>query len=84
MSVAPRPTVADALRLARTRFLSPERIDMSALADELGVNRVTLRPPPWVYMQHIGKTLQGGDECAEPTSRRSASWRARLSPPAED
>jgi AcrR family transcriptional regulator len=34
--------VADALRLARTRFLSPERIDMSALADELGVNRVTL------------------------------------------
>jgi len=42
VSVAPRPTVADALRLARTRFLSPERIDMSALADELGVNRVTL------------------------------------------
>ena len=31
-----------ALRLARRRFLAPERIDMSALAEELGVNRVTL------------------------------------------
>ena len=42
MSVAPRPTAADALALARRRFLAPERLDMSALADELGVNRVTL------------------------------------------
>jgi AcrR family transcriptional regulator len=42
VSVAPRPTAADALRLARRKFLSPERLDMSALADELGVNRVTL------------------------------------------
>jgi AcrR family transcriptional regulator len=33
---------ARALRLARRRFLAPERIDMSALAEELGVNRVTL------------------------------------------
>jgi AcrR family transcriptional regulator len=31
-----------ALRVARRRFLAPERIDMSALAEELGVNRVTL------------------------------------------
>src|SRR4051812_18904875 len=38
----PRPTAQDALRLARRRFLAPERIDMSALADELDVNRVTL------------------------------------------
>jgi AcrR family transcriptional regulator len=38
----PRPTAADALRLARRKFLAPERLDMSALADELGVNRVTL------------------------------------------
>jgi AcrR family transcriptional regulator len=37
-----RPAAADALRLARRRFLAPERVDMSALADELGVNRVTL------------------------------------------
>jgi AcrR family transcriptional regulator len=34
--------VDDALRLARRRFLTSERLDMSALADELGVNRVTL------------------------------------------
>jgi AcrR family transcriptional regulator len=39
---AHRPTAADALGLARRRFLAPERVDMSALADELGVNRVTL------------------------------------------
>jgi AcrR family transcriptional regulator len=32
----------DAIKLARKRFLQAERIDMSALADELGVNRVTL------------------------------------------
>jgi len=36
------PASARALRLARQRFLAPERIDMSALAHELGVNRVTL------------------------------------------
>jgi AcrR family transcriptional regulator len=42
VSVAPRPTAADALVLARRRFLAAERLDMSALADELGVNRVTL------------------------------------------
>jgi AcrR family transcriptional regulator len=33
---------ARAQRLARRKFLAPERIDMSALADELRVNRVTL------------------------------------------
>jgi AcrR family transcriptional regulator len=33
---------ARALRVARRRFLAPERIDMSALAADLGVNRVTL------------------------------------------
>ncbi len=41
----PAPTetaAARALRLARRKFLAPERIDMSALAAELGVNRVTL------------------------------------------
>ena len=38
----PRPTAQDAFRLARRRFLAPERIDMSALSAELGVNRVTL------------------------------------------
>jgi AcrR family transcriptional regulator len=37
-----RPTPVDAFLLARRKFLAAERIDMSALADELGVNRVTL------------------------------------------
>src|ERR1700710_1055128 len=37
-----RPGARDALRLARRRFVAAERIDMSALAEELGVNRVTL------------------------------------------
>jgi AcrR family transcriptional regulator len=36
------PTPLDAFRLARRRFLAAERIDMSALADELRINRVTL------------------------------------------
>ena len=37
-----RPTALDAFLLARRKFLAAERIDMSALAEELGVNRVTL------------------------------------------
>jgi AcrR family transcriptional regulator len=42
VSAVARPRAADALRLGRRRFLAPERIDMGTLADELGVNRVTL------------------------------------------
>jgi AcrR family transcriptional regulator len=37
-----RPTAVDAFLRARKRFLACERIDMSALASELGVSRVTL------------------------------------------
>ena len=37
-----RPTAADAFALAKRRFLGSERVDMSAMALELGVNRVTL------------------------------------------
>ena len=37
-----RPTALDAFLRARKRFLACERIDMSSLADELGVSRVTL------------------------------------------
>jgi AcrR family transcriptional regulator len=40
--VTPRPTALDAFVRARRRFLAGERIDMSALAGELGVSRVTL------------------------------------------
>lgn len=42
VSQATKPAAADALRLGRRRFLAPERIDMSAIADDLGINRVTL------------------------------------------
>src|SRR4051812_50200477 len=37
-----RSTPLDAFLLARRKFQAAERIDMSALAEELGVNRVTL------------------------------------------
>jgi AcrR family transcriptional regulator len=37
-----RPAAEDALRVGRRRFLTGQRIDMSAVADDLGVNRVTL------------------------------------------
>ena len=37
-----RPTASDAFRLARRRWLAGERVDMSAMAAELDVNRVTL------------------------------------------
>src|SRR2546430_16876730 len=37
-----RPTPLDAFLLARKKFLAAERIDMSGLAEEVGVNRVTL------------------------------------------
>jgi AcrR family transcriptional regulator len=37
-----RPTPLDAFLLARKKFLRAERIDMSGLAEEVGVNRVTL------------------------------------------
>jgi AcrR family transcriptional regulator len=37
-----RPTADDALRIGRRRFQAGERLDMSAVADALSVNRVTL------------------------------------------
>jgi AcrR family transcriptional regulator len=39
---ARRATASDAFALARRRFLRGERVDMGALSQELGVNRVTL------------------------------------------
>jgi AcrR family transcriptional regulator len=41
-NVTPRPTGLDAFLRARKRFLAAERVDMSALAADLGVSRVTL------------------------------------------
>jgi AcrR family transcriptional regulator len=40
--VSARPTASDAFRLARRRWLNGTRVDMSAMAVELDVNRVTL------------------------------------------
>jgi len=40
--LARRPTALDAFRLARRHFHAGERLDMRALADEVGVNRATL------------------------------------------
>jgi AcrR family transcriptional regulator len=40
--VTPRPSALDAFLRARRRFLACERIDMSGIAQELGVSRVTL------------------------------------------
>ena len=37
-----RPTALDAFLRARKRFQACERVDMSALSEELGVSRVTL------------------------------------------
>jgi AcrR family transcriptional regulator len=38
----PRPGPLDAFKIARRRWQAAERIDMSALSRELGINRVTL------------------------------------------
>jgi AcrR family transcriptional regulator len=42
VAVRSRPTLQDAVRLGRHKFLAGQRIDMSAVADELNINRVTL------------------------------------------
>jgi AcrR family transcriptional regulator len=41
-AISHRPSAEDALRLGRRRFQAGERLDMSAVADALGINRVTL------------------------------------------
>lgn len=42
LTAPPPPTALEAFRVARRRFLAGERLEMGALADDLGVNRVTL------------------------------------------
>jgi len=37
-----RPTAEDAIALARDQFLAGERVEMGALAEQLGINRTTL------------------------------------------
>ena len=63
-----RPTPLDALRLARRSWLADQRIDMGALAEELGTSRATLYN--WVGSKErlIGEVLW---TLAEPTMRQA-------------
>jgi AcrR family transcriptional regulator len=56
-NAAPRPTPLDALKLARRKWLAGDRLDMGALAKELGVSRATLYS--WVGSKErlIGEVL---------------------------
>src|SRR4051812_45622116 len=67
-----RPTAPDAFSLARRRFLDGERLDMSALAADLGVNRVTLYR--WVGSRErlLVEVIWGlGSQTLEDATRRS-------------
>jgi AcrR family transcriptional regulator len=57
LRATPRPAPVDALALARQRWLAGERLDMGALAKELGVSRATLYS--WVGSRErlIGEVL---------------------------
>src|SRR5882724_9191772 len=52
-----KPSAADALRLARRRFLACQRIDMQRLANELGVSRATLHRWAGRREQLLGNVL---------------------------
>jgi AcrR family transcriptional regulator len=69
---AHRPTVLDAFAVARRRFAAGERIEMQGVADELGVNRVTLYR--WVGSrgQLITEVLWAA------TQKSFAAYRARI------
>jgi AcrR family transcriptional regulator len=69
---APRPTPLDALRLARRRWLASERLDMGALAEELGISRATLYS--WVGSKErlIGEVLWSFAEEGIRQSREAA------------
>jgi AcrR family transcriptional regulator len=64
----PRPTPLDALKLARRTWLAEQRIDMGALAAELGTSRATLYN--WVGSRErlLGEVLW---TLAEPAMRRA-------------
>ena len=67
-----RPTVLDAFAVARRRFAAGERIEMQSVADELGVNRVTLYRWVGSREQLITELLW------EATQKSFAAYRARL------
>jgi len=70
---AARPTPLDALRLARRRWLAGERLDMGALAKELGISRATLYS--WVGSRErlIGEVIWSFAEEGIRQARESAS-----------
>lgn len=71
-SRARRPTVLDAYAAARRRFAAGERIEMQGVADELGVNRVTL-------YRWVGSREQLITEVLWVATQKSfAGYRARL------
>ena len=70
---APRATPLDALRLARERWVAGERLDMGALAKELGVSRATLYS--WVGSKErlLGEVLWSFAEEGLEQARAAAS-----------
>jgi AcrR family transcriptional regulator len=70
---AARPTPLDALRLARRRWLAGERLDMGALAKELGISRATLYS--WVGSRErlIGEVIWSFAEEGIRQARESAT-----------
>ena len=71
---ARRPTVLDAFAVARRRFAAGERIEMQSVADELGVNRVTLYRWAGSREQLITELLWAA------TQKSFAAYRVRLGP----
>jgi AcrR family transcriptional regulator len=69
----PRPTPVDALGLARRRWLAGERLDMGALAKELGISRATLYS--WVGSRErlIGEVLWSFAEQGMAQARTAAT-----------
>jgi AcrR family transcriptional regulator len=67
-----RPGVLDAFAVARRRFAAGERIEMQGVAEELGVNRVTLYRWVGSREQLITEVLW------EATQKSFAAYRARL------
>ena len=70
---ATRPTPLDALELARRHWLAGERIDMGAMAGELGISRATLYT--WVGSKErlIGEVLWSFAEQGVEQSRAASS-----------
>jgi AcrR family transcriptional regulator len=66
MAVLPRPTLDDAVRLGRHIFLAGERIDMSAVAEELGINRVTLYR--WIGSRDRATKARGAERIVQITT----------------